>query len=312
MSSGSSPTRPADSLSPGARLREALQEAPLLVPGVFNALSARMAERQGFRAGYLSGAALSAGVAALPDIGLLTQTEFVAQARLLTAATSMPILADADTGFGEPLMIERTVRLYEAAGVAAIQLEDQQMPKRCGHLTGKSLVSPEEMVRRLTAARDARHSPDFLLIARTDARSVEGFEACIERGLAYVEAGADLLFPEALETAEEFAACAEVMAPAGIPLIANMTEFGRSPLLTAAELGAMGYAAVLFPVTLLRLAMKAVEQGLAALRDSGTQSTLLPDMQTRAELYELLDYSGYEARDREYFGGTGADTDAGG
>ncbi|MCA9117329.1 MAG: methylisocitrate lyase [Planctomycetaceae bacterium] len=288
--------------SPGARLRAALNSPPLLVPGVFNALSARMAERAGFRAGYLSGAAFSAGVAALPDIGLMTQTEFADQARLLTAAVEMPIIADADTGFGEPLAVERTVRLYEVAGVAAIQLEDQQMPKRCGHLTGKILVPVEEMVRRVQAAAGARRSADFMIIARTDARSVEGFEASVERGLAYLEAGADMLFPEAMETAEEFARYAEMTSPAGAPLIANMTEFGRSPLLTADELGAMGYRAVLYPVTLLRLAMKAVEQGLQSLRAEGTQASLLEQMQTRAELYELLDYAGYEARDREYFG----------
>ena len=189
--------------SAGARLREALKTPPLVIPGVFNALSARLAERTGFRAVYQSGAALSAGLA-LPDVGLVTQTEFAEQGRYLAAAVSIPVISDADTGFGEALAVERTVSLFESAGLAGLHLEDQQLPKRCGHLSGKSLVSRDEMVGKLKAAVAARRDPSFVIIARTDARAVEGIDSAIERAQAYVEAGADMIFPEALETPEEF------------------------------------------------------------------------------------------------------------
>lgn len=286
--------------SSGARFRAALADAPLIVPGVFNALSARMAERAGFRAAYQSGAALSAGLAALPDVGLLTQTEFAQQGAYLARAVAIPIISDADTGFGEPLSVERTVRLFEEAGLAGLHLEDQELPKRCGHLSGKSLVSTEAMCAKLRAAANARRDADFVLIARTDARGGEGIEGAIDRARAYVAAGADMIFPEALETADEFGHFAEALA--GTPLIANMTEFGRSPLLSADELHRLGYAAVLFPVTLLRLAMKAVERGLEEIARSGTQSRIVGDMLTRAELYDLLGYADFEERDRRYFG----------
>ena len=284
--------------SPGARLRAALAAGPVAIPGVFNALAARMAERAGFQAVYQSGAALSASLAGVPDVGLLTQTEFAEQGRYLAAAVSVPVLSDADTGFGEALSIERTVQLFESAGLAGLHLEDQQLPKRCGHLSGKSLVSREAMVAKLAAAIAARRDPDFVIIARTDARGVEGLDAAIDRAQAYVEAGADVIFPEALESRDEFGRFAESVS---VPLVANMTEFGRSPLLSVIELGELGYAAVLFPVTLLRIAMKSIERGLAEIVQHGTQQPLLDQMQTRAELYDLLEYAEFEERDRRYF-----------
>ena len=284
--------------SAGARFREALQTPPLVIPGVFNALTARLAERTGFRAVYQSGAALSAGLA-LPDVGLVTQTEFAEQGRYLAHAVSIPVISDADTGFGEALAVERTVQLFESAGLAGLHLEDQQLPKRCGHLSGKSLVSRDEMVSKLKAAAAARRDPSFVIIARTDARASEEMDSAIERAQAYVEAGADMIFPEALETPEEFGRFARAIR---VPLIANMTEFGKSPLLSAQELAKLGYAAVLFPVTTLRVAMKAVEAALKQLASEGTQKGFLDRMQTRAELYDLLDYSGFEERDRTYFG----------
>jgi methylisocitrate lyase len=285
--------------SPGRRFRDALKQPPLMIPGVFNALTARLAERAGFRAAYQSGAALSASLAAMPDVGLITQTEFAEQGRYLASAVSIPVISDADTGFGEALAVERTVALFESAGLAGLHLEDQQMPKRCGHLSGKTLVSTAEMVGKLKAAVAARRDPSLVIIARTDGRASEGIEAAIERAQAYVEAGADMIFPEALESPDEFGRVASALK---VPLLANITEFGKSPLLSAAELATLGYAAVLFPVTMLRVAMKAVEEALAQLARDGSQKGFLDRMQTRAELYDLLDYTGFESRDRTYFG----------
>lgn len=285
------------SSSPGRRLRQAWQAQTIAVPGVFNALVARLAERQGFAAIYLSGAALSAS-AALPDVGLLTLTEFVDQARSICQATRLPLLCDADTGFGEALNVERTVRLFESAGVAGIHLEDQQLPKRCGHLSGKQLVEPEMMAAKLRAATAARSDPDFVIMARTDARGVAGFDEAVRRARLYLAAGADAIFPEALESADEFAAFAKAI---NAPLLANMTEFGKSPNLDFAALSGMGYRMVLYPVTTLRAALRAAQQTLAAIKDKGHQRDLLPQMLTRAELYDLLGYSGYEERDKKYF-----------
>jgi methylisocitrate lyase len=285
-------------LSPGRRLREAWHAQPIAVPGVFNALVARMAQRVGYRAVYLSGGALSAA-AGVPDVGLLTLTEFVEQARTIALATPLPLLCDADTGFGEALNVERTVRLFETAGAAGIHLEDQQLPKRCGHLSGKQLVEPAVMVAKIRAAVAARGDPDFVLMARTDARGVNGFDDAVRRARLYVEAGADAIFPEALESAEEFAAFARAVE---VPLLANMTEFGKSPNLDFAALAAMGYRLVLYPLTAFRAAMLAAEETLAELLERGHQRDCLDRMLTRAELYDLLGYSGYEARDRGYFG----------
>lgn len=284
--------------SPGLRLRSAWATGPLAIPGVFNPLIARMAQRLGFQAIYLSGAALSATIG-IPDIGITTLTEFVDAARAITQATTLPLLCDADTGFGEALSVERTVRQLEAAGAAGLHLEDQVLPKRCGHLTGKQLVEPEVMVAKLRAAVAARRDPHFVLIARTDARSVGGLDDAIQRALRYREAGADAIFPEALESAEEFALFAREVPG---PLLANMTEFGRTPSLDVDALGALGYRLVLFPVTTLRVALRAVETTLTQIMHKGHQRDCLPQMLTRAELYDLLGYSGYEARDRSYFG----------
>jgi methylisocitrate lyase len=283
--------------SPGRRLRDAWSAAPLALPGVFNPLVGRMAERLGFRAVYLSGAALSA-CAAVPDVGLLTQTEFVEAARAITRATTLPLLCDADTGFGEALNVERTVRQFEEAGTAGIHLEDQQLPKRCGHLSGKHLVAAEEMVSKIRAAVAARRDPDFVIMARTDARGVLGMEEAIRRARLYHEAGADAVFPEALENASEFATFAGAVSA---PLLANMTEFGRGPLLDFAALAGMGYRMVLYPVTALRAALRAVEATLGELLTKGHQRDRLPHMLTRAELYDLLQYADYEARDLSYF-----------
>ena len=283
--------------SAGRQLRDAWNAGPIALPGVFNPLVAKMAERIGFRAVYLSGGALSAGNG-VPDIGLLTLTEFVQQAQLTAQATSLPVLCDADTGFGESLNVERTVRLFEAAGVAGIHLEDQQMPKRCGHLSGKSLVEPEVMAAKIRAAVAARRDPDFVILARTDARGVTGFDDAVKRAKLYLAAGADGIFPEALETAEEFARFAKEVPTT---LLANMTEFGKSQLLDVATLGSLGYRMVLFPLTAFRVAMKAAEETLIEVCRLGTQQGTVPKMLTRAELYDVLGYAGYEERDKRYF-----------
>jgi methylisocitrate lyase len=294
------PPDPSASLSPGAALRRAVEDNTIAIPGAFNALVARMIEAAGFEAMYLSGAAFSSGTLGVPDIGLFTLTELAQQTHWLTRQAAIPLIVDADTGFGEAVNVERTIAELEAAGAAAIQLEDQQLPKRCGHLSGKSLVDSGEMAAKLRAAVAARSDPALVLLARTDARSELGFDAAVERALRYLDAGADWIFPEALETPDEFERFARAV---DAPLVANMTEFGRSPLLSVDQLAEMGYAGVLYPVTLQRVAMKAVEAALATLEADGTQAELLDLMQTRQELYDLLGYSDYEQRDRAYFAG---------
>jgi methylisocitrate lyase len=285
--------------SPGALFRQALSQGCVAIPGVFNALSARMAQRAGFQALYQSGAALSAGLAGIPDVGLITQTEFAREARYLTQSVSVPVISDADTGFGEALAVERTVQEFERSGLAGLHLEDQELPKRCGHLSGKTLVGRESMVAKVKAAIAARRDASFVIIARTDARAVTGIEDALERAKAYVDAGADMIFPEALETPAEFERFSREISA---PLIANMTEFGKSPLLTVKQFAEMGYRGVLFPVTLFRTAMKAVETALARLAADGTQAGFLDGMQTRNELYDLLGYTDFDARDKRYFG----------
>jgi len=286
------------SVSPGKLLRTAVEKSTILIPGAFDALAAKLIERAGFQAMYLSGAAFSAGALALPDIGLFTLTELVSETTRLTRAASIPLIVDADTGFGEAVNVERTVTELIAAGAAAIQLEDQRLPKRCGHLSGKSLVEPAEMCAKLRAAVAARGTSGTVILARTDARGVLGFDAALDRAQRYVDAGADWIFPEALASADEFA---QFVRTISAPLVANMTEFGQSPLLPLSELTQMGYAGVLLPVTLLRAAMKAVEETLVTIARDGTQESLLDRMQSRQELYDLLGYTGYEARDRAYF-----------
>ena len=284
--------------TPGEKLRQAWATGAIMIPGVFNALTAKVAERLGYSAVYFSGGALSAGWAGLPDIGLLTLTEFSEQIAILARATSLPLLCDADTGFGEVINVERTVRSYEDAGAAGLHIEDQILPKRCGHLSGKSLIEPEAMAEKIRAAVQTRRDPAFVIVARTDARSVEGYSAALSRARIYLEAGADLIFPEALETVEEFANFARAVDGS---LVANMTEFGRGPLIPFDELASHGYRAVLYPLTAFRAAMYAADQTLRELRETGTQRDALCRMQSRAELYDLIGYQDWEAKDRSYF-----------
>ncbi|MCX4672980.1 methylisocitrate lyase [Streptomyces sp. NBC_01381] len=269
----------------------------LSMPGAINPLSARLIQDTGFDAAYLSGAVLAADLG-LPDIGLTTSTEIAARAQQHTRVTDLPVLIDADTGFGEPMNAARTVQLMEDAGLAGLHLEDQVNPKRCGHLDGKSVAPRAEMVRRIRAAVDARRDPDFLLMARTDARSVEGLDAAIDRAKAYVDAGADAIFPEALTGEAEFEAFRKAV---DVPLLANLTEFGKTPLLNTRTLENLGFNIALYPVTLLRIAMGAVEDGLRTIAAGGTQESLLPHMQTRSRLYELLGYEQYATFDSAVF-----------
>lgn len=287
--------------TPAARrraLRERLASGRLLrMPGAINPYSARLIQEAGFEAAYLSGAVLAADLA-LPDIGLTTSAEVAARAQQVTRVTDLPVLVDADTGFGEPMNAARTLQLMEDAGLAGLHLEDQVNPKRCGHLDGKGVVPREEMVRRLRAAVDARRDPDFLLMARTDARAVEGLAAAIDRAKAYVDAGAEAIFPEALADEAEFEAFRHAV---DVPLLANMTEFGKGRLLDARTLENLGYNIALYPVTLFRLAMGAIEDGLRTLAAEGTQESLLPRMQTRSRLYEVLGYEDYDTFDSTVF-----------
>ena len=269
-----------------------------MLPGAFNALTAMQIEHAGFDAVYVSGAGIAAA-RGLPDIGLLSMAEVVADAGTIAQAVAIPALADADTGYGPPLSVMRTVQAFEQAGLAGIHLEDQESPKKCGHLSDKRLVSVAEMAQKIGAAVEARRDPDFLIVARTDARAVEGLDGAVKRARAYVDAGADAIFPEALESAEEFQAFAQALKNEGVtvPLVANMTEFGKTPYLTVKEFEALGYRLVLFPVTALRVAGKAIEAMLEELKSLGTQQRSLDKMQARQQLYELLRYAKYEKQD---------------
>ncbi len=282
--------------SPGKRLRRIIEKRTLLLPGAFNAFSAELIERAGFEAVYISGAGLANGVAGVPDIGLLPLTEVVTQAAYITRAVKIPAIADADTGFGEGVHLVRAVEAFEAAGVAGIQIEDQAFPKRCGHLPGKSLIPAKEMVQKIEAAILARRDPDFLIVARTDARGVTGLRDAIDRARRYFDAGADVIFPEALESSDEFLKFAQKVKA---PLLANMTEFGKSPLLSAETLSKMGYRLILFPMSLFRLAARAMEEGLSQLKKEGSLKGLLGQMQSRRELYEVIRYADYERLDQE-------------
>ncbi len=281
----------------GARaLREELRRPGIvLVPGVFNALTALMAQNLGFRAVYVSGAAVTASVA-LPDLGLITMDEMVRTVKYIVDAVDIPVIVDIDTGYGEALNVMRAVREFEAVGAAGIQLEDQVLPKKCGHLSGKALIPPEEMAKKVKAAVEARRNPDFVIIARTDAVGVTGFEDAVERAKLYLEVGADVIFPEALRTEEEFREFAKRVKA---PLLANMTEFGVSPLIPAKRLEEYGYKFVIFPVTALRVAMYAIREVFKTIMEEGTQAAWLNKMFTRKELYELIRYYDYEKLDSE-------------
>jgi methylisocitrate lyase len=283
------------------RLRELIDRQTVVLPGAFNALTAIQIERAGFSAVYISGAGLSAA-RGLPDLGLLSMTEVLSDSVTIANAVSIPALADVDTGFGPAITVMRTVREFEQAAIAGIQLEDQENPKKCGHLAGKRLVPSREMVGKILAATEARRDKDFLIVARTDARGVEGLEAAVQRARAYVDAGADVIFPEALESAEEFRTFARQLAKQGakVPLVANMTEFGKTPYLSVSEFEDLGYRLVLFPVTALRVTTKAIEQLLLELKNHGSQRDLLEQMHSRQRLYELLRYEAYERQERSF------------
>ncbi|QKR00076.1 methylisocitrate lyase [Metallosphaera tengchongensis] len=264
-----------------------------IVPGVFNPFSALLAERVGFKAVYLSGGALTSSLG-LPDIGIIDMYELADMVRRIREVTQIPMIVDADTGFGEALNVYRTVSVLEKAGADAIQIEDQRMPKKCGHLEGKEVVPHDEMISKIKAAVRARK--EARIIARTDSRAVFGLRDAIERAKAYLDAGADIIFPEALTSKDEFREFAkEVKAP----LLANMTEFGKTPLISAREFQEMGYVYVIFPVTIFRVAAKAMEDALKVLKEEGTQRNLMEKMMTRKEQYEVIHYDYYEKLDRE-------------
>ena len=273
--------------SKAAQFRELIAKACVAMPGVPNAAIARQVEQVGFDAVYISGAGIANATAGVPDIGLLTLTEVAQLAGYVANAVKIPAIVDADTGFGGAENVARAIHELEAAGLAGCHIEDQQFPKRCGHLEGKALIDVEEMTGRIKAAVAARRDPDFMIIARTDARAVENFDRTLDRAQRYREAGADAIFPEALNSVEEFRDFANEIA---LPLLANMTEFGKGPLLSYKELADFGYKMVIFPMSAFRVAMKASEELLRALKKSGTQKAWLDKMQTRQELYNLLDY----------------------
>ena len=280
------------------KFKALVRKGGLMLPGAFNALTAKLIQRTGFKGVYISGAGLNNG-AGFPDIGLLTLSEFATMASYIANATDLPCVCDADTGFGEAVNVSRCVKEMERAGVAAIHIEDQVFPKRCGHLSGKQLIPVEQMVRKIKTAVLSREDKNFLLIARTDARSVESFGKAVERAKAYAAAGADLIFPEALVNKAEFADFARKVKT---PLLANMTEFGVSPLLSSKELFKMGYKVVIYPMGAFRTMMKATEGFYTSLRKEGNQAGLLDKMQTRKELYELLDYDSYAKLDEKAYG----------
>ncbi len=272
---------------PGRRLREAWQRGTVMVPGAFNALVARAVAQAGFEACYISGGA-TANVCGYPDIGLVTLTEMARTIREISDASKLPVIADADTGYGEVECCVRTVVEYERAGAAALHVEDQIFPKRCGHLDGKALISAAAMVDKVRAMANYRVNPDFVIIARTDAVHVTGFGDAVTRANLYREAGADMIFPEGLQTEKEFAEFAK--ASPG-PLLANMTEFGKTADISAERFQELGYQVVIYPLSMMRLAMGEVTRGLTALKRDGSVRESLPRMQTRKELYELLAYT---------------------
>jgi methylisocitrate lyase len=277
-----------------AAFRERLASGELIrMPGAFNPLSAMLIQQKGFEGVYISGAVLSADLG-LPDIGLTTLTEVAQRGGQIARVTDLPTLIDADTGFGEPMNVARTVQVLEDAGVSGMHLEDQVNPKRCGHLDGKEVVDETTALKRIRAAVEGRRDPGFLIMARTDIRGVEGLQAAVDRAKALVDAGADAIFPEAMASLEEFAA---IRAAVDVPILANMTEFGKSELFTTQQFADVGVNIVIFPVSLLRLAMGAASRGLDSILAEGSLTSKVPEMQTRAELYDLIDYEGYSAFD---------------
>lgn len=279
--------------------REQLKSGNLLqFPGSFSPLVSMLIEKKGFDGVYISGSVLSNDLG-YPDIGLTTLTEVAQRGRQIARTTSLPAIIDADTGWGEPMNVTRTIQEFIEMGLAGCHLEDQMNPKRCGHLDNKSVVSTDEMVKKIKAgANGKKMDPNFLLIARTDARASEGLEKAIERAKAYVDAGADMIFPEALQDENEFAAMRKAIS---VPLLANMTEFGKGKLYTKSELENLGYNLVIYPVTTLRLAMGAAEKGLDIIKSTGSQTDAVPMMQTRQQLYDLTAYEAYNQFDQSIF-----------
>lgn len=278
-------------------LKKLLSEGFIEAAGVFNGISALLAQQAGFRALYLSGSGV-AGAMGLPDLSITTLSEVADETRKITSVSGLPLIVDADTGFGEAINVMRTVRVMEDAGAAALHLEDQVLPKRCGHLNGKKVVDMEDMGKKIMTAIASRHNPDFMIIARTDARSVNGLDDAIERALFYRKCGADMIFTEALESAEEFR---EFSSKVKTPLLANMTEFGKSPLLSSSELKALGYSAVIFPLTGFRVALKSLQKTYETLLREGTQRNFMDDLMTRRQFYEVIGYDEYEKDDRDIF-----------
>ena len=278
--------------------RERLSSGELLrFPGAFNPLSARLIERKGFDGVYISGAVLSADLG-LPDIGLTTLTEVAGRGQQIARMTELPAIIDADTGFGEPMNVARTVQTMEDAGLAGMHIEDQINPKRCGHLDGKAVVDEQTALKRIRAAVDARRDPNFLIMARTDIAAVDGLDEAIDRAKPLVDAGADAVFPEAMRSLAEFEA---MRAAISVPLLANMTEFGKSELFSAQQLADVGMNIVIWPVSMLRMAMGATARALDTLNEEGHLTSRLDEMQHRADLYELIDYEGYNHFDTSVF-----------
>ncbi|GAA3591672.1 methylisocitrate lyase [Klugiella xanthotipulae] len=281
-----------------AALRAELATGRLLrLPGAFNPLSARLIERKGFEGVYISGAVLSADLG-LPDIGLTTLTEVAGRSQQIARMTNLPAIVDADTGFGEPMNVARTVQTLEDAGVAGLHIEDQVNPKRCGHLDGKQVVDEDTVLKRIRAAVQGRRDQNLLIMARTDIRAVDGMQAAIDRAKALVDAGADAIFPEAMRDLSEFEA---IRGAVDVPVLANMTEFGKSELFSTTQLANIGINIVIYPVSLLRLAMGAAERGLDTIIAEGSLNPVLGEMQHRADLYELIDYAAYNAFDEGVF-----------
>lgn len=279
-------------MSAGARFRQALNEGrPLQIAGAINAYSALLAEKAGFKAIYLSGAGVANASFGLPDLAMTTLGDVCEDIRRISYATEIPLLVDADTGWGGAFMIGRTVREMTRAGAAGCHIEDQVGIKRCGHRPGKSLVETAEMVDRIKAAVDGRTDGDFIIMARTDAHAVEGQQAALDRSAAYVEAGADMIFAEALTTLDEYQ---QFTSAINVPVLANLTEFGKTPMFTTTELAEVGVSMALYPLSAFRAMSRAAENVYRALRDDGTQSNVIDTMQTRMELYDVLGYQEYE------------------
>lgn len=283
--------------NPGLDLRNLMKAGTVVMPGVYDAITAIALHKAGFAAGYISGAALTNSQLGVPDIGIATLTEFASQAARICQVAPVPIISDADTGFGEAWNVARTVIEMERAGLAGIHLEDQVMPKKCGHLDGKALVTAEEMESKIRAAVASKRQPEFLIVARTDASGVEGLDAAIKRAKRYVDAGADAVFPEGLASEAEFDAFRREVS---VPLLANMTEFGKTPVISADRFNELGYEMVIFPVSAMRIALKAVTDFFSELKEKGTQADSISRMQTRQELYGLIEYPKYEALDAKW------------